>query len=98
MSRLAPWRVAARLARREVRRRPGRTVLVSLLVVVPVLVLLVASAVWRTDQVQRTQDPFGQAAVRVEVYGGGEGRQFDAAALAARLLPVLISATLTTPS
>ena len=85
MSRLAPWRVAARLARREVRRRPGRTVLVSLLVAVPVLVLLVASAVLRTDQVQRTQDPFGQAAVRVEVYGGGEGRQFDAAALAARL-------------
>jgi putative ABC transport system permease protein len=85
VSRLAPWRVAARLARREVRRRPGRTVLVSLLVAVPVLVLLVASAVLRTDQVQRTQDPFGQAAVRVEVYGGGEGRQFDAAALAARL-------------
>lgn len=83
MSRLAPWRVAARLARREVRRRPGRTVLVSLLVAVPVLVLLVASAVWRTDQAQRTQDPFGRAAVRVELVG--EGRQLDADGLASRL-------------
>ena len=69
MSRLAPWRVAARLARREVRRRPGRTVLVSLLVAVPVLALLVASAVWRTDVAQRDEDPFGRAAVRVEVFG-----------------------------
>jgi putative ABC transport system permease protein len=83
VSRLAPWRVAARLARREVRRRPGRTVLVSLLVAVPVLVLLVASALWRTDEARRNVDPFGQAAVRVEAFG--EGRQFDAAALAARL-------------
>lgn len=83
MSRLAPWRVAARLARREVRRRPGRTVLVSLLVAVPVLVLLVASAVWRTDQAQRTIDPFGRAAVRVEVFG--EGRRLDADELASRL-------------
>lgn len=33
---LARWRFASRLARREVRRRPGRTVLVALLVAVPV--------------------------------------------------------------
>ena len=36
---LARWRLAARLARREVRRRPGRTVLVMLLVTVPVMAM-----------------------------------------------------------
>ncbi len=83
MSRLAPWRVAARLARREVRRRPGRTVLVSLLVAVPVRALLLGSAAWRTDQAQRTIDPFGQATVRMEVFG--EGRALDVEGLASRL-------------
>lgn len=42
------WRFAARLARREVRRRPGRTVLVALLVAAPVLAMTVASVMYRT--------------------------------------------------
>lgn len=39
----ATWRFAARLARREVRRRPGRTLLVMLLVAVPVIAMSGAS-------------------------------------------------------
>jgi len=34
--RASTWRFATRLARREVRRRPGRTLLVMLLVAIPV--------------------------------------------------------------
>lgn len=39
---MSSWRVAARLSRREVRHRPGRTALVALLVAVPVAGMLVA--------------------------------------------------------
>ena len=46
---LSRWRFAARLARREVRRRPGRTVLVAVLVAVPVLSMTVASVLARTE-------------------------------------------------
>lgn len=46
---LSRWRFAARLARREVRRRPGRTVLVTVLVAVPVLSMTVASVLARTE-------------------------------------------------
>ena len=49
------WRVAARLARREVRRRPGRTALVAALVAVPVAGMLVAVAVLRTDELSDTE-------------------------------------------
>ena len=48
MSPFATWRFAARLARREVRRRPGRTALVMLLVAVPVIAMSGASIVGRT--------------------------------------------------
>lgn len=45
----ASWRLAARLARREVRRRPGRTFLVALLVAVPILAMTVGSILVRSD-------------------------------------------------
>lgn len=44
-------RPAARLARREVARRPGRSVLVALLVAVPVAAMLVASVLVRTEHI-----------------------------------------------
>ena len=47
-SRLAPWRFAARLARREVRRHPGRTILVALLVAIPIVGMTVFSVLVRT--------------------------------------------------
>jgi putative ABC transport system permease protein len=43
------WRFAARLARREVRRRPGRTFLVMLLVAVPVFGMTGITVLVRTD-------------------------------------------------
>jgi putative ABC transport system permease protein len=46
---LAAWRFASRLARREVRRRPGRTLLVAVLVALPVLAMTVASVWARTE-------------------------------------------------
>lgn len=45
----AAWRFATRLAWRETRRRPGRTVLASLLIAVPVLAMTVGSVLVRTD-------------------------------------------------
>ena len=44
------WRFASRLARREVRRRPGRTILVMLLVVVPVIGMAAGSVLYRTGR------------------------------------------------
>jgi putative ABC transport system permease protein len=44
-------RPAARLARREVARRPGRSVLVALLVAAPVAAMLVASVLVRTEHI-----------------------------------------------
>ena len=44
------WRFAARLARREVRRRPGRTLLVMLLVAVPVLGMTAITVLVRTER------------------------------------------------
>jgi putative ABC transport system permease protein len=46
---VAPWRFAARLARREVMRRPWRTVLVVLLVALPVAGMTVASVLARAQ-------------------------------------------------
>ena len=46
---VAPWRFAARLARREVMRRPWRTVLVALLVALPIAGMTVASVLTRAD-------------------------------------------------
>lgn len=45
---LSRWRFAARLARREVRRRPGRTLLVTVLVAVPIMAMTVASVLAHT--------------------------------------------------
>ncbi len=45
----AAWRFAARLARRETRRRPGRTVLASLLIAVPVAAMTIGSVFARTE-------------------------------------------------
>ena len=45
----ASWRLAARLARREVRRRPGRTLLVALLVAIPVFAMTLGSVIARSD-------------------------------------------------
>lgn len=42
------WRLAARLARREVRRRPGRTALVMLLVAIPIFAMTAGSVLFRT--------------------------------------------------
>ena len=52
----ARWRFAARLARREGRRRPGRTLLVMLLVAVPVFGMTVVTVLVRTtsDSVAET--------------------------------------------
>ena len=44
------WRFASRLARREVRRRPGRTILVMLLIVVPVIGMTAGSVLYRTGR------------------------------------------------
>ena len=48
----ASWRLAARLARREVRRRPGRTLLVALLVAIPVFAMTLGSIIARSDTEQ----------------------------------------------
>lgn len=45
---LSRWRFASRLARREVMRRPGRTVLVVALVAIPVLAMTLGSVMSRT--------------------------------------------------
>lgn len=47
-SSIPAWRLASRLARRETRRRPGRTVLVSLLIAVPVIAMTLGSVLVRT--------------------------------------------------
>src|SRR5690606_34786068 len=48
LSRLAALRCASRLARREVRRRPGRTLLVMALVAVPILAMTAGVVLART--------------------------------------------------
>ena len=46
---VASWRFATRLAMREVRRRPGRTVLVVLLILVPVMAMTIGDVVEHTQ-------------------------------------------------
>ena len=43
------WRLAARLARRETRRRPGRTVLAALLIAIPVAAMTLGSVLVRSQ-------------------------------------------------
>lgn len=50
------WRLALRLARREVARRPGRAVLVTLLVAIPVCGMTVAAVLFRTEQLSPAQE------------------------------------------
>ncbi len=60
----ASWRFSARLARREVRRRPGRTLLVMLLVALPVFAMTVAAVTARTNEASSGSDferQFGNA-------------------------------------
>jgi putative ABC transport system permease protein len=74
LSRLSRWRFASRLARREVRRRPGRTALVTLLVAVPVFGMTAASVVGRTQDLspdQQYQRQFGASDIHIQVNPGG---------------------------
>ena len=67
----ARWRLAARLARREVRRRPGRTALVTLLVAGPVMAMVFGSVLVRTQAdtwAEKFQRTGGQADVRLEMW------------------------------
>ncbi|MBA2625982.1 MAG: hypothetical protein H0U89_10310, partial [Acidimicrobiia bacterium] len=64
--------VAARLARRDVLRRPGRTALVGLLVALPVAAMVLALVLFRTDQLSPLEQwvqEHGQA--DATAYGGG---------------------------
>ena len=53
--RTSSWRFAMRLARREVRRRPGRTLLVMLLVAIPVCGMTVVTVLVRTNNDSATE-------------------------------------------
>ena len=51
----ATWRFASRLARREVRRRPGRTALVVVLIALPVAAMAAGSVLARTANPNTSQ-------------------------------------------
>jgi putative ABC transport system permease protein len=71
------FRPAARLARREVARRPGRTLLVSLLVAAPVAAMLVGAVFVRTEHVSPLEywhSTYGQADVVVQTQNGAASR------------------------
>lgn len=67
------WRLAARLARREVRRRPLRAVLVLLLIAAPVFALTVADVLVETNQThaaaERFHRDYGEADLVYELDG-----------------------------
>src|SRR4051794_9565039 len=50
------WRLAARLARREVSRRPWRTVLIAALVAAPVAGMVAAAVMVRTNRLTAMQE------------------------------------------
>jgi putative ABC transport system permease protein len=54
--RRSAWRVAGRLSRREVRRRPGRAALVALLVAAPVATMTVAAVMVRSNRLTPIQE------------------------------------------
>lgn len=60
---LSRWRFASRLARREVKRRPARTVLVVALVAIPVMAMTLGSVLSRTND--------GEDSFRVREYPDG---------------------------
>ena len=68
-SELSAWRFAGRLARRETRRRPGRTVLAALLIAVPVMAMTIGSIFARAengDWSARFERRFGDADIAID--------------------------------
>jgi putative ABC transport system permease protein len=80
------WRLPARLARREVRRRPWRTLLVVFLIGVPVAGLVLGDIAYRTDQLPT--DPVRElGAASATAYLYTDGRSVDLPALVERVAP-----------
>lgn len=82
-SRLAPpswstWRFSLRLARREVRRRPGRTALVGALVAVPILAMTLAATIALT-QAGSAQERFERTGGQADLIYQGTGGRIEAA-------------------
>ncbi len=72
------WRTAARLARRELRRRPWRTLLSVLLIAVPVGALVVADVAYRSDRLPPDAAlRFGTADARLSVWSSGADARAD---------------------
>lgn len=68
-------RVDLRLARRQVRRTPGSSALVMLLVLIPVAGMVAAAVFWQSHQPTREQEvqlQLGQTASRIEIIGGAD--------------------------
>lgn len=82
--------LAARLARREVRRRPGRTALVALLVALPVAGMVMSVALFRTNHLtpdEEWQRDYGNADAVVTLGEPEEaGRTLDALPVDARVV------------
>ena len=71
-SALPAWRFASRLARREVRRRPGRTALAALLIAVPVVAMTIGSILTRTNASDWAADfsrDYGATDIAINGYG-----------------------------
>ncbi len=63
------WRLALRLARRETRRRPGRTLLASLLIAVPVMAMTIGGVLARSesdDWAAQFERRYGSADIAVD--------------------------------
>lgn len=72
---MSRWGLASRLARREVRRRPGRTLMVMMLVAIPVFAMAVLSVMYRTTRdspEERYQRLHGASDVAVDGFVKGE--------------------------
>lgn len=87
--RATSWALAARLARREVRRRKGRTALVMALIAIPVLAMTVASVVYRTtadswvEEYRRWNGASDMAVTYVSIGSARRPGDFDPSALPA---------------
>ena len=71
-SALPAWRFASRLARREVKRRPGRTALAALLIAVPVVAMTIGSILTRTNVSDWAADfsrDYGDTDIAINGYG-----------------------------
>jgi hypothetical protein len=65
-ARTGRWRVSARLARREMRRRPWRALLAVLMIAVPVAAMVCADVAYRSDQIPADRAlAFGTADARL---------------------------------